>query len=1006
LRSLWRNTVRVALLSCNARPGDAIGNQVAAKCRFFRERGAEVRVILEWDQPVHPDVADAVVIWPNPSPVGECWDYLQSCDLIVAEYGQYYALFGLLPLLADGHARIIVDYHGVTPPELWGRHNRRTMIEGVRQRGLVGFADQVIVHSRFTHKELREQCKIPDDRLSLLGCALSLPWAVPASKNGVLRQRLGLLDATVLLYVGRLAPSKRVPVLIDAVDRLRNVQPEVHLIVIGDDRDVYELEAEHCRQRARDSNLENHVHFLGRITDAELAEAYQTADLFVTASASEGFCIPVVEAMASGLPVIAARATALPDTLGDAGLTFSLDDADDLARVVRRVLHGPGTVYLGKGMSPSQQASNSATGTCRIGVICLQSDTGLVAGAERSLRTIAGALQHAGHDVEWLSEAVENGDSSIACRAGGAGWTAACGLAAPPTPLPDSRPLLANIKERASELDFLIVGPYLSRLNFEVARLFPEKTLLVPCFHDEPEARWPVWHEAYQNVAGFLYHSSVEQTLAQSELGFNHPNSVVIGTCLEPMTQAGADRDRQSPGRYVVYCGRYSAEKNLPLLLEYAGRYQTEYPKRYQFVFMGAGNVPIPAASWATDLGVVAETVKSQVLAAADSLVQLSCRESLSLAALEAWQVGTPVIASADCPVLANHIAQCDGGATIHDYASFRQSLNDLWENPSAWRSKGKKGQAWVREQYESEGKFRAQLEQALATAAEPLYHQLQVRGFERAAQFNEPAWQRQFAAVIELALHTERADGSGGIEVRRRVAKRSVTPGFGHILVPVQIRNWGSRPIAAVGPGSVVILSRVREERSGQWSGPATATPLPNLVLAGDRIPAAVTVSVPPTPGAYEVWFWAQTLASARDLANAVPPSDQVDASLHISSMRLRVGARNEPPTEGCSLLLPVVQQDLDEADRLQGLPDDYLDVTHGALARIKRTIKRKILHNFKAAYVDVLSRQQSAFNRQMVNAVRELADCCAMLDHAIQQLRQERKGRRRRRRKSKNMR
>jgi hypothetical protein len=117
-----------------------------------------------------------------------------------------------------------------------------------------------------------------------------------------------------------------------------------------------------------------------------------------------------------------------------------------------------------------------------------------------------------------------------------------------------------------------------------------------------------------------------------------------------------------------------------------------------------------------------------------------------------------------------------------------------------------------------------------------------------------------------------------------------------------------------------------------------------------------------------------------------AVPP----ESSRLTSSMRLTVGATGAASPQACGLLLDTVQNDLAEADRLQHLPDDYLDVTQGALAKIKRRIKHKLLHNFKVAYVDVLSRQQSAFNRQVLSVVQELAECCALLDHAVQQLQQ----------------
>src|SRR5207247_1089908 len=68
------------------------------------------------------------------------------------------------------------------------------------------------------------------------------------------------------------------------------------------------------------------------------------------------------------------------------------------------------------------------------------------------------------------------------------------------------------------------------------------------------------------------------------------------------------------------------------------------------------------------------------------------------------------------------------------------------------------------------------------------------------------------------------------------------------------------------------------------------------------------------------------------------------------------------------CSSLLANVQSLLARADRHQQLPEDYTDITEGLLASWKRRLKRKLLGNFKLAYVDVLSRQQSEFNQSIL--------------------------------------
>jgi glycosyltransferase involved in cell wall biosynthesis len=76
------------------------------------------------------------------------------------------------------------------------------------------------------------------------------------------------------------------------------------------------------------------------VPDGELAAHYQLADVFVTASLHEGFCIPVVEAMACGVPVAGAHAAALPEAIGQAGLTFQPGQPADLAEKVLAILAG------------------------------------------------------------------------------------------------------------------------------------------------------------------------------------------------------------------------------------------------------------------------------------------------------------------------------------------------------------------------------------------------------------------------------------------------------------------------------------------------------------------------------------------------------------------------------------------------------------------------------------------------------------------------------------------
>jgi len=95
--------------------------------------------------------------------------------------------------------------------------------------------------------------------------------------------------------------------------------------------------ADALRRYAAELGLGDAVHFAGKVDDADLREAYRTSDVLVVASEHEGFCLPVVEAMAEGLPVVAHRRGALPEVLGDAGVLLDGKDPEVTADAVHRL---------------------------------------------------------------------------------------------------------------------------------------------------------------------------------------------------------------------------------------------------------------------------------------------------------------------------------------------------------------------------------------------------------------------------------------------------------------------------------------------------------------------------------------------------------------------------------------------------------------------------------------------------------------------------------------------
>lgn len=141
------------------------------------------------------------------------------------------------------------------------------------------------------------------------------------------------IDTPYLFFVGNAFPYKNIWRVIDGFRELQKNHPDLHLLLAGKKDEFYqELEA-----RCAEEGIIN-VHFLGFISDGEKRWALQNARAFVTASLSEGFCMPVLEAMIEGCPVVASNVSCLPEVVGDAGLLFDPSSTDDLVATIKPLL--------------------------------------------------------------------------------------------------------------------------------------------------------------------------------------------------------------------------------------------------------------------------------------------------------------------------------------------------------------------------------------------------------------------------------------------------------------------------------------------------------------------------------------------------------------------------------------------------------------------------------------------------------------------------------------------
>ena len=200
------------------------------------------------------------------------------------------------------------------------------------QAGLEGWrarrADRVIATSDYAAAAIGRHYGVPRERIRVVPELMDL-----ATWRGMLAAvRPEARTSARVLCVAHLYPRKDVATLLRALAGMPT-RVEAHIVGVGP-------ELRRLRRLARELDLSGRVRFLGHISRAELAREYRNADVFCLPSRQEGFGIVLLEAMAAGLAVVAARAAAIPEVVpeGECGLLFEPGDADELGACLERML--------------------------------------------------------------------------------------------------------------------------------------------------------------------------------------------------------------------------------------------------------------------------------------------------------------------------------------------------------------------------------------------------------------------------------------------------------------------------------------------------------------------------------------------------------------------------------------------------------------------------------------------------------------------------------------------
>jgi glycosyltransferase involved in cell wall biosynthesis len=165
-------------------------------------------------------------------------------------------------------------------------------------------------------------------------------WAARARNHAKERalERWGLEGRAFALYVGGLHWHKNVEGMVGGIAHARALGLDVDLVWAGQ---LSDEQAATVRTRAREAGVENALRFIGYVSDEEVSLLYRAAVAHTLVSRAEGFGLTVVEAMASGCPVVTTAGGSLAEVAGDAALTVAPDDHAAIGRALVRLAREP-----------------------------------------------------------------------------------------------------------------------------------------------------------------------------------------------------------------------------------------------------------------------------------------------------------------------------------------------------------------------------------------------------------------------------------------------------------------------------------------------------------------------------------------------------------------------------------------------------------------------------------------------------------------------------------------
>ena len=305
-----------------AHQGDAIGDSARRVRSLLREMGHESNL---YAMTIDDDLRGDVIPWTDAGAT--------RGDLTIFHFALVSPMTAAFARLSSGR---VLQYHNVTPAHFFAGYDaavfRLAKLGREDLKSLVGHTDMAFGDSEYNRQELES---LGFTNTGVFPIAIDPLRITDAPRRPALERVLASEGWLNFLFVGRIVPNKKIEDHIKLAEHYkRYVDEQYRFIFVGktDATPRYYAAIQDMLERYR--MPPGRFIFTGPVPDDDLATYYRMASVYISLSEHEGFCVPLLEAMAAGVPVLAYSAAAVPDTLGGAGVQFAPKDLEYAAELL------------------------------------------------------------------------------------------------------------------------------------------------------------------------------------------------------------------------------------------------------------------------------------------------------------------------------------------------------------------------------------------------------------------------------------------------------------------------------------------------------------------------------------------------------------------------------------------------------------------------------------------------------------------------------------------------